>query len=213
MRSKGIWRAVATGNLESFKSCEATENPNEVRGVFGETVLHAALLYGCHKESHAALTDYILEKYANLVNAAYQKEPYTGETALHMAIVNHDVALVKKLLALGAKTDCHATGEFFSTRGRVYFGELPLSFAACCDDREIVRILLDAGADLLGRDNALGNTVFHMMVAYNNMAMYDFLLEVAHEQSAKEGSNIRRVDLDYSSDGQPHEPLPVRPLE
>lgn len=83
LRSQGIWRAVTRGSVDEFESAAATQNPLEVRGAFGETVLHAVLLYGGSKSSsHRELTQHIVNKYPGLVNATYGKEPYTGAPLL-----------------------------------------------------------------------------------------------------------------------------------
>lgn len=42
----------------------------------------------------------------------------------------------------------------------------------------------------------MGNTVLHMMIVYNNIAMYDYLMELAAELADKPSSTIKKVDLD-----------------
>jgi len=49
----------------------------------------------------------------------------------------------------------------------VYWGEYPLSFAACLSQEECYRLILARGADPDGQDTN-GNTVLHMLVIYRN---------------------------------------------
>lgn len=49
----------------------------------------------------------------------------------------------------------------------MYWGETPLSFAACLSLGEAMGWLLEGGADLYATDSN-GNNVLHMMVIHNN---------------------------------------------
>ena len=49
----------------------------------------------------------------------------------------------------------------------VYWGEYPLSFAACSNQKDMLEVLLRCGADLRAKDTN-GNNVLHMMVIHNN---------------------------------------------
>jgi len=48
----------------------------------------------------------------------------------------------------------------------VYWGEYPLSFAACLGQTKCVRLLHTKGADVNKKDTN-GNTVLHMVVIYD----------------------------------------------
>lgn len=50
----------------------------------------------------------------------------------------------------------------------VYWGEYPLSFAACLGQEECYRLILARGADPDKQDTN-GNTVLHMLVIYEKM--------------------------------------------
>ncbi|XP_060012482.1 transient receptor potential cation channel subfamily V member 6 isoform X2 [Lagenorhynchus albirostris] len=104
-----------------------------------------------------------------------------GQTALHMAIMNQNVNLVKALLAHGASVSARAVGSAFclSPHNLLYFGEHPLSFAACMGSEETVRLLIEHGADIRAQDS-LGNTVLHILVLQPSKTfacqMYNLLL-------------------------------------
>ncbi|XP_040279289.1 transient receptor potential cation channel subfamily V member 1-like [Bufo bufo] len=104
-----------------------------------------------------------------LVNAPYTNDYYHGQTALHIAIERRNFHLVKLLME--NKADVHATadGLFFQQKKKgvsFYFGELPLSLAACTNQPNIVNYLLNnphRRADLAAKDSH-GNTVLHALV-------------------------------------------------
>ncbi|XP_060060145.1 transient receptor potential cation channel subfamily V member 1 [Erinaceus europaeus] len=104
-----------------------------------------------------------------LVNASYTDSYYKGQTALHIAIERRNMTLVTLLVENGADVQAAANGDFFKqTKGRpgFYFGELPLSLAACTNQLGIVKFLLQNSwqpADISARDS-VGNTVLHALV-------------------------------------------------
>uniref|UniRef100_A0A8C3HV17 Transient receptor potential cation channel subfamily V member 1 n=1 Tax=Chrysemys picta bellii TaxID=8478 RepID=A0A8C3HV17_CHRPI len=114
----------------------------------------------------------IAEKTGNLkelVNAEYTDNYYKGQTALHIAIERRNMYLVKLLVQNGADVHARAHGEFFrKIKGKpgFYFGELPLSLAACTNQLGIVKFLLENRyhpANIAGQDS-MGNTVLHALV-------------------------------------------------
>ncbi|XP_069801699.1 transient receptor potential cation channel subfamily V member 2 [Dendropsophus ebraccatus] len=104
-----------------------------------------------------------------LVNAAYTNDYYHGQTALHIAIERRNLDLVKLLMENKADVHASADGLFFQHRKKgvsFYFGELPLSLAACTNQPNIVNYLLNnphRRADLAAKDTH-GNTVLHALV-------------------------------------------------
>ncbi|XP_029197180.2 transient receptor potential cation channel subfamily V member 6-like isoform X2 [Acropora millepora] len=143
----------------------------------------------------------MINKYPCLVNDIYIGDEYYGESALHMAIVNENQEMVHFLCKKGADIHERAYGAFFcpedqklsrkdvSTQegivlddntnyeSHTYWGEYPLSFAACLGFEDMVRYLLARGA-CPNKMDSNGNTVLHMMVIQDKMDMYDLLLEI-----------------------------------
>nr|CAB3267287.1 transient receptor potential cation channel subfamily V member 6 [Phallusia mammillata] len=78
----------------------------------------------------------------------------------------------------GTRRD-HTDSEIFAIdprtnyKGLLYWGEYPLSFAACANQINAFRMLLDKGADLTAADTN-GNNVLHLMVIHNNKEMFNF---------------------------------------
>ncbi|KAM4795644.1 transient receptor potential cation channel subfamily V member 1 [Rhinophrynus dorsalis] len=103
------------------------------------------------------------------INSAYTDNYYRGQTALHIAIERRNMDLVKLLLQHGANVHAKADGEFFrkeTGKAGFYFGELPLSLAACTNQIDLVRYLLQnqySPANIAAQDS-FGNTVLHALV-------------------------------------------------
>ncbi|XP_014903104.1 transient receptor potential cation channel subfamily V member 1-like [Poecilia latipinna] len=73
------------------------------------------------------------------VNAAFTDSYYKGQTALHIAIERRSLSYVKLLVSKGADVHAKACGKFFQPHDgpNFYFGELPLSLAACTNQPDI----------------------------------------------------------------------------
>ncbi|XP_036078403.1 transient receptor potential cation channel subfamily V member 2 isoform X8 [Rousettus aegyptiacus] len=127
----------------------------------------------------------------SLVNAQCTDEHYRGHSALHIAIEKRSLQCVRLLVENGADVHVRACGHFFQKKNQgtcFYFGELPLSLAACTKQWDVVTYLLEnpnQPANLQATDS-LGNTVLHalVMIADNSaensalvIRMYDGLLQ------------------------------------
>ena len=122
----------------------------------------------------------------------YIGEDYFGENALHIAIVNQDIAVAKLLVrdfpellhqrAIGdtatsaaASTLLRISGSFFKkdamlphslTTTPCYFGELPAQFAASTNQLQIMDLLVAADDSVLNLCDTHGNTILHMCVEH-----------------------------------------------
>ncbi|XP_032641474.1 transient receptor potential cation channel subfamily V member 1 isoform X2 [Chelonoidis abingdonii] len=180
----------------------------------------------------------IAEKTGNLkelVNAEYTDNYYKGQTALHIAIERRNMYLVKLLVQNGADVHVRAQGEFFrKIKGKpgFYFGELPLSLAACTNQLGIVKFLLENRyhpANIAGQDS-MGNTVLHALVeiadntkdntkfvtkVYNNIlilgAKINPMLKL-EEITNKKGLTPLTLAAKKGKIGNRHEMLLVEPL-
>ncbi|XP_061819291.1 transient receptor potential cation channel subfamily V member 1 isoform X1 [Nerophis lumbriciformis] len=160
---------------------------------YGKTALMKALLHLQDDENPMVelLLD-ISERIGDIkefVNAAYTDTYYKGQTALHIAIERRSLKYVKLLLSKGADVHARACGKFFQPHDgpNFYFGELPLSLAACTNQPDMVAFLLDndyqqANANIA---DSQGNTVLHALVVVADntkdntdfiTSMYDFIL-------------------------------------
>ncbi|KAM6911182.1 transient receptor potential cation channel subfamily V member 1 isoform 1-T2 [Lycodopsis pacificus] len=179
-----LFEAVASGdvnkldNLHQYLRQNMKKLSDSLYQSYGKTALMKALLHlkDGKNETVELLID-ISEKTGDLkefVNAAYTNSYYKGQTALHIAIERRSISYVKLLLSKGADVYAKAYGAFFQPHDgpNFYFGELPLSLAACTNQPTVVDFLMEneyQRADAKTTDSH-GNTVLHalVMVAANS---------------------------------------------
>ncbi|XP_028931774.1 transient receptor potential cation channel subfamily V member 6-like isoform X3 [Ornithorhynchus anatinus] len=160
------------GDIDSF-----------VRGGCGETILHAALLSGSKE-----VVEVILDEVPSLINEPVTSNTYRGETSMHIPALTQDHKDVKEFLRCGANvTELQATETWFipGKESKCYFGEYPLSFAACVGHEAILRLLMEHNAPLEAQDS-LGNTVLHVLVLQPNKElahhMYNLIVNLVPEK-------------------------------
>nr|QEQ91638.1 nanchung [Periplaneta americana] len=186
------------------------------RGAVGETCLHLCLLNAT--SIHADLAKRLLRFYPKLINDIYMCDEYYGESVLHLAIVNEDPAMVKFLLDSGADFHERCVGNFMcpedqkgsrtdsldheyvnlapetTYEGYVYWGEYPLTFAACLGQEECYRLMLARGANPDNQDTN-GNTVLHMLVIYEKLETFDMAYEVGASLAVRNVQNLTPLTL------------------
>ncbi|BES93682.1 nanchung [Nesidiocoris tenuis] len=186
------------------------------RGAVGETILHLCLLNAT--SIHADLAKRLLRFYPKLINDIYMSDEYYGENVLHIAIVNEDPSMVKFLLDSGVDYHERCIGNFMrpedqkasssdsldheyvnlspytNYEGYVYWGEYPLSFAACLGQEECYRLVLARGANPNNQDTN-GNTVLHMLVIYSKLSTFDMAYEVGGDLSITNVQNLTPLTL------------------
>ncbi|MEE6519077.1 hypothetical protein FKM82_030543 [Ascaphus truei] len=160
----------------------------------GKTCLPKALLnLSAGKNDTIPMLMDIAEKTGNLrefINSPFRDVYYRGQTALHIAIERRCKHYVELLVEKGADVHAQARGRFFQPKdegGYFYFGELPLSLAACTNQPDIVHYLTENAHKKvdLRRQDSRGNNVLHALVAIGDNTrentkfvtkMYDQLL-------------------------------------
>ncbi|XP_066510449.1 transient receptor potential cation channel subfamily V member 4-like isoform X2 [Hoplias malabaricus] len=162
------------GFLEYLKTSNKRITDEEFRELStGKTCLSKALLnlYSGKNSTIPLLVD-IAEKTGTLnefINTPFRDVFYRGQTALHIAIERRCKHYAELLVEKGADIHAQARGRFFQPRdegGCFYFGELPLSLAACTNQPDMVNYLTEnshKNADLRRQDSR-GNTVLHALV-------------------------------------------------
>lgn len=167
----------------------------------GKTALLKALLnLKCDRNETILVLLDIAEKTGdlqNLINASYTDWCYKGQTALHVAIERRSLDHVKLLVQKGANVQAKADGKFFQLKEAFgfYFGELPLSLAACTNQPDVVSYLMDnphRRAEVMDRDSE-GNTVLHALVviADNSPENTDMIAQM-YEKILKEHHSLHR---------------------
>ncbi|XP_026184593.1 transient receptor potential cation channel subfamily V member 1 [Mastacembelus armatus] len=210
-----LFEAVASGDVRCLDGLYQYLHQNmkklsdSLYQSYGKTTLMKALLHlkDGKNETVDVLID-ISEKLGDIkefVNAAYTNSYYKGQTALHIAIERRSLSYVKLLVSKGANVHAKACGKFFQPHDgpSFYFGELPLSLAACTNQPNVVDFLLEN--EYLRADPTLtdsqGNMVLHalVMVADNTedntefiTKMYDRILKT----TARLHPNLKLEDIE-----------------
>lgn len=186
-----LFEAAASGDVSRLEGLHMYLHQNMIRlsdslyQSFGKTPLMKALLHlrdGKNQTvEHFIDIAEMLGDVHKLVNAAYTNSYYEGQTALHIAIERRSITYVQLLVSKGAEVHSRACGKFFQPHKGTsfYFGELPLSLAACTNQPEMVDFLM---INEYQRANpktvdSHGNTVLHALVtiADNSKANTDFI--------------------------------------
>ncbi|KAM8953130.1 transient receptor potential cation channel subfamily V member 6-like [Pelodytes ibericus] len=172
-----LFQAVQSNDPLAMKKLLQSDNVDPfIRGKMGETILHAAMMYGNNQ-----MIQTILKYVPSLVCERMSSIMYRGETALQIAILKQDAEMVKLLLEHGADVNSQTSCTCFTQKKKCncYFGEFPLSFAACTGNEEIIKLLIEHGAPCDSQDS-LGNTVFHILVLQQHTElachMYNLIL-------------------------------------
>ncbi|KAL2095774.1 hypothetical protein ACEWY4_007922 [Coilia grayii] len=183
----------------------------------GKTALLKALLNlkNGQNDTVELLLD-IAEKTGNLnalVNAAYTDNFYKGQSALHIAIERRNLHFVKLLVQKGANVQAKAYGKFFQlkTRHGFYFGELPLSLAACTNQLSIVKFLMKnpyQRVDVTDKDSH-GNIVLHALVtiADNSPENTEFVAVMYDEILKRAGKLYPKINLESIENNQGLTPI------
>ena len=169
------------------------------RGAVGETPVH--LLFLINSDKHVAIAGILLELCPELAYDYYEGTEYYGESCLHFAVIQNNMAAIELILAT-KRIDLHARarGKFFlpvdvkrgdvilskkQFQGYAYYGEYALSFAASLGNHAIYDLLIDAGCDPTRKDR-YGNNLLHLTVIHDQPDM--FYYAVKHQKVRADAS-------------------------
>ncbi|XP_069069313.1 transient receptor potential cation channel subfamily V member 6-like [Pleurodeles waltl] len=190
-----LFTAARTNEATKMQSLLQSEKLDPyAKGNLGETILHIALL-----NNNLEVAEIIMDMVPSLINEPMDCDIYRGETALHIAILKHDIETVNKLLDRGADVHAQACGTCFmpGKESVCYYGEFPLSFAACVGNEEITKVLLKHNARLDAQDS-FGNTVFHVLTLQpdkrNVCRMYDMIIGLVPEKTCQVVERLKNND-------------------
>lgn len=209
---------VCCGQLEQLIQAidKIPEDDREKRVVSkdgaGATIIHIAYLF-----QHFHIGRYLVERFPNLaavrydvveaVEGDYRMMPYLGENILHIAIAHraHDeVDWLLKFFSekgksktlmklLGARTFGHFFQPLHTGIG-IYFGELPIHFAACSNDFVLFDLILAADPNAIFFTDSYGNNLLHLCTIHQLIRMFDYISNHARV--------IIRRQLERNSHGQ-----------
>lgn len=168
---------------------------SDKRDMAGATPLHLCFLY--NSATHQNMAKAILARFPLLITSEYTGAEYLGENCLHIATINKEVQLVEHLLDLASPPqlttllNAQARGRFFHRQSACYYGEYPLFFAACTQQKVLVDLLLEKG-DSLNKVDSNGNTILHLLVIHSLQDMYMYILK---KWQMKKKLSLVREDL------------------
>lgn len=183
----------------------------------GACVFHIAYLYGVYKRGLMLVNQYpdqCLGAYG--IPDDYEGDrshlPYTGETLLHMVVMQGNIEQATELLERYHKhfksdpkklkdwMDAEVTGHFFAPKKDyepkqmgMYYGDKALHMAVCCNNKDMVNLLIsyyeklgESLTSILGKqDKMRGNNVLHLCALHNLEGMYDYILSKFTEPAKK----------------------------
>ncbi|KAK3596453.1 hypothetical protein CHS0354_015925 [Potamilus streckersoni] len=160
----------------------------------GDTFLHHVIIMEQY-DLAIKLIEFLFD--SDLLNMAN----FLRQTPLHLAVITRQTAIVRKLLAAGAQTNVHnhrgdtpmhiacRTGasdtlylltESLSSQNdleiRNYDGLKCIHLAVLNNNLDIIRFLLNSGADINAGDAKSGRTVFHWAAEYGKSELLDLIL-------------------------------------
>ena len=158
----------------------------------GATIIHIAYLYKNYdigKNLLKRFPELSVLRYSRVDNVPNELMPYLGENILHMAIASRNYEEVKWLLdfhlannrqdLLLEMLSARCFGHFFQPdfkRIGVYFGELPVHFAVCSNDLDIVDLFVEVDPDSIFFQDSHGNNALHLCVIHSLERMFDYVL-------------------------------------
>ncbi|XP_050404943.1 transient receptor potential cation channel subfamily V member 6 isoform X2 [Patella vulgata] len=215
--SRAIQRSVSALSLSRKLNVEVTANQikpqcwkENKRGGVGETSFHLCFLKGTPE--HLEIARIFLEVHPSMANDVYLGDEYLGEGGLHLAIAKGNLKAVQLLVENGADVNQRATGQFFQPEdvkhgkdrkqtnyeGYAYYGEYPLSFAACFQHTDIYDYLIEHGADPNNKDE-FGNTVLHMAVIHNQSKIYRHAVKHPFQKAVESKNKAELTPLTLAS--------------
>ena len=212
--SEALYTAIEKGDVEMVRLLvEAGADVNAAEGFGGNTPLHEAVEQG----------DVEIVKILVAAGADVHAEGYFDRTPLTLATEEGATEILQILLGSGPDTDTSAGGEDKEAASTPSIGSEALYTAIEKGDVEMVRLLVEAGADINAAEGFGGNTPLHEAVEQGDAEIVKILvaagadvhaegyfdrtpLTLAAEEGATEILQILLgSDADTSTDGEDKE--------
>ena len=193
-----LLKFVCCGNLNDLISAidEIPEASRDERVMSmdgaGATIIHIAYLF-----QHFHIGRYLVDRFPHLAAVRYdvvdivgedcRMMPYLGENIMHIAIAHRAHDEVEWLINYFSGKDdellmellgARAFGHFFQpSHGSIglYFGELPIHFAACSNDFVLFDLILAADPNAIFFKDSYGNNVLHLCTLHQLVRMFDYI--------------------------------------
>lgn len=171
-----FFEKINSGNAKAVKLFLVGGMTPDTKNETGETPLIIAAALGSDE-----IVGILLENGAQ-INLKDKKQ---SATALHAAAMKGKVNTARLLLQKGADVNARAHDDL-----------TPLLIAVLAVNGELVKLLVDAGADLEAQDKAHGVTALHIAALKGNLNLTKLLLDKGANPNAK--SNDGRTPLDLA---------------
>lgn len=147
----------------------------------GKSLLHRAI-----EKRHTACAIVILENGGCLSMAVLDSDDMTP---LHLCITTKNVAILKKWVELATPDELKIALEVPSRTGTALCMAAALKKAHESEGREMVKLLLSAGADGCAKDSERGYTALHTAALRNDVEMMKIILDVGVDANIRDVRN------------------------
>ena len=174
--SEALYTAIEKGDHEMVRLLvEAGADVNAAEGFGGNTPLHEAVEQG----------DVEMVKILVAAGADVNAEGFMSRTPLTLAAEEGATEIMQILLGSGPSADTSADGEDKEAASTPSIGSEALYTAVEKGDHEMVRLLVEAGADVNAAEGFGGNTPLHEAVEQGDVEMVKILVAAGADVNAE----------------------------
>ncbi len=195
------WKAVQANNIQQADSLISIGADLNIRNKDGWTPLFVAACYGFNEMAELLIKN----------GADIHARSNDSKTPLFVAVENKQIAVAKGLLNAGAETEAPTDaqkvncGEYEVWTRKKDFNYYPLHVAVFCDDLEMVRLLLEYGANVNALTNKKWTPIMIAASLYKTEIFIELYINEADLGIQNSDGETATYWIDYYEEGDIHE--------